>query len=50
VSTGNLAVGSVPWGSIVFALVLGLAVSTLAAAYPAWLAGRGSIVRGVGAE
>jgi putative ABC transport system permease protein len=46
---GSLA-GSVPWPSIGLALVLGLGVSMLAAAYPAWLAGRQSIVRAVRAE
>ncbi|HET7027600.1 MAG TPA: FtsX-like permease family protein [Candidatus Limnocylindrales bacterium] len=40
----------IPWPSIGLAVVLGLGVSVLAAAYPAWLAGRQSIVRAVRAD
>jgi putative ABC transport system permease protein len=40
----------VPWPSIGLAVVLGVGVSMLAAAYPAWLAARVSIARAVRAE
>jgi len=42
-SSGPIA-GALPWGSIVVAVGLGLGVSVLAAAYPAWLAGRLPVV------
>jgi putative ABC transport system permease protein len=44
------APAAVPWASIGVALALGLGVSMLAAAYPAWLAGRQSIVRALRSE
>ncbi len=40
----------VPWASIALAVALGLGISTLAAAYPAWLAARVSIAHAVRAE
>jgi putative ABC transport system permease protein len=40
----------VPWASIALAAALGIGVSTLASAYPAWLAARVSIARAVRAE
>ena len=50
VGPASTLVASVPWPSVGLALVLGLGVSMIAAAYPAWLAGRQSIVRAVRAE
>jgi len=47
--TLQLAV-AVPWGTVALALVLGVALAMLAAAYPARLASRLSIVRAVASE
>jgi putative ABC transport system permease protein len=50
VASGGAIELALPWASIGLAVVLGLCVSMLAAAYPAWLAARLSIVRAVRAE
>jgi putative ABC transport system permease protein len=49
-ASGGAIALALPWPSIGLALVLGLGVSMLGAAYPAWLAARISIVRAVRAE
>jgi putative ABC transport system permease protein len=50
-ASGRLDPGiQVPWGSIVFALVLGVALAMLAAAQPARMAGQRSIVSAVRGE
>jgi ABC-type antimicrobial peptide transport system permease subunit len=47
--TLQLAV-AIPWGTVLLALVLGVALAMLAAAYPARIASRLSIVRAVASE